>query len=203
MFAYGVEQSFHPEVGMFRFGQSLACCAAALCMMSGVAMAEKIKNPEYEMWAKFKVGAMAKIEGKTIAAGQESKQVIVNKLLELSADKAVVETTVEMEMMGQKMAMPPQKRDVPAEVEKVNIDPKNGPAPTAESKTSEETITAAGKSFDCKVTETTFEQAGSKSVAKMWACPDVPGGMVKTEAKTTGSMESTSTMTLIEFSTGG
>ncbi len=188
---------------MFRFHHVLACCVATIGLLNAGALAEKIKNPEYEMWSKFKVGAMAKVEGKTVAAGQESKQVMVTKLVELTPEKAVVETTIEMEMAGQKMAMPAQKRDVPAEIDKPNADPNAGPAPAAKSKESQETIAVAGKSLDCKVTETVFEQAGTKSVAKLWACPDVPGGMVKTEARSTGSMESTTTMTLVEFSTGG
>ena len=47
--------------------------------------------------------------------------------------------------------------------------------PQAEVKTSEETITVAGKSVKCKVTAATAETGGMKSESKMWMSEEVPG----------------------------
>jgi hypothetical protein len=184
--------------------RTLVGAAAALCLMGSVSLAEKIANPEYELWSKFKAGAMSKVEGKTVAAGQESKQTITTKLLEITPEKAVVEVTMEMEVAGQKMPMPAQKRDVPAKIDNAAIqNPAEAPnAPKPEMKESEETVTVAGKTLKCKVVETTSEQNGMKVVAKAWTSAEVPGQLVKTETKTTGPVESTTTMSLVEFSAG-
>jgi hypothetical protein len=181
--------------------------AAALSVCSP-ALAEKVKNPEFEMWSKFKPGAMSKLQGTTEAGGQKSAQTITTKLVEANTEKCVVETTVSMEVGGQKMDMPAQKREVPAMMENVAAPaaPGDAPAPGAKKpdvKTSEETVTVGGKSVKCVVTEMTSEQSGMKIAAKTWTSTDVPGGVVKMESKTTGAMESTTTQELKEFSTGG
>lgn len=175
----------------------------ALSMLcSSAALAEKVKNPEYEMWSKFKAGAMSKVEGKTVAAGTESKQTITTKLVEITADKAVIEMVIEMDAMGNKMAMPAQKREIPATIDAPAGAPATPAAPPADAKTSEETVDVAGKSLKTKVVEATSESNGMKVHSKTWTCDEVPGGLVKSEAHTTGAMESKSEMTLVEFTTG-
>lgn len=173
----------------------------ALSMLcSSAALAEKIKNPEYENWAKFKAGAMSKVEGSTVAAGNESKQTITSKLVEITPDKAVVETVVEIEAMGNKMAMPAQKREVPAMIEKpANVSADGMPAGA---KTGEETVDVAGKTLKAKVVEFESDANGMKVHSKTWTCADVPGGLVKSESHSTGAMETKTTMKLVEFTTG-
>jgi hypothetical protein len=180
--------------------------AAAVLLTAGLAQAEKVKNPEYENWAKFKAGAMSKTETNTEAMGNKTKITSVTKLVEINAEKALIESTVTMEVAGQKMEQPVMKREVPATMEKpAEQTPPTSVAPTVKPniKEGEETVTVAGKELKCKTTESTSESNGMKVQTKTWTSADVPGQIVKTETKTTGAMESSTTMQLVEFSTGG
>ncbi len=181
--------------------RTFAAAALLLAMVSS-GLAEMVKNPEYENWARFKPGAMVKLESKSIANGQELKAVTTSKLIEITPEKLVIEMTNSMEMMGQKMDSPPVKRDVSAEMDKAIV-ARTDPAQNPDIKEEKETVTVADKKFDCKVVVYTSEANGMKSVSKSWLCNDVPGGIVKTQVKTTGAVESSTDMTLIEFSTGG
>ena len=181
--------------------QTLKASLAAVCMLGVFAQAETVKNPEYENWARFKPGAMVKHATKSLANGQEITSTTTNKLIEITPEKLVVELSSSMEMSGQKMDSPPMKRDVPAEMDKAIV-ARTDPAQNPDMKEEKETVTVAGKKFDCKVVIYTSEANGMKSVSKSWLCNDVPGGLVKTEVKTTGSVESSTEMTLVEFSTG-
>ena len=180
---------------------------AAACLMAGNVMAEKMKNPEYEMWAKFKPGAMSKLQGHSEAMGQKSEQTITTKLIDLTPEKAVVETTMSMMVGGNKMDMPGQKREVLAMVEMAGVPASQpaaaGNAPKTDAKTSTESVTVDGKKLDCKVTEAHNEQEGMKTMAKTWTSEQVPGGLVKLETETSGKLESKTTQELVEFSTGG
>ncbi len=184
---------------------SLAAFAAAVMVLCSSAFAEKIANPEYVGWSKFKAGAFAKTEGSTTAAGNTSKQIITTKLLEITADKAVVEISMTMDMMGQKMDMPPQKREIAATIEAPTTPAPTAPdskTPKADLKTSDETVKVGDKEVKCKVVEADVETNGVKSHTKTWTSEQVPGNVVKLEAKTTEPMESTTTQSLVEFSAG-
>ncbi len=189
---------------MIRTFKQAACCTAAVFLMGMTAHAEMVSNPEYENWSRFKPGAMSKLEANSVANGQTMKSVMTNKLLEVTPEKAVVESSAVMEMMGQTMQGPSMKREVPAKIDQNQL-PKTPTGETADPKTSktEETVTAAGKEYKCKVTETVHENNGTKAIAKAWMCDEVPGGLVKSEIKTTGQMESTTNMMLVETSKGG
>ncbi|MBC7783100.1 MAG: hypothetical protein H7144_04605 [Burkholderiales bacterium] len=181
-----------------------ACSAIALILGAASAGAEPVKNPEYENWAKFKTGAMSKVEVVSAAAGNETKQTIVTKLLEMSPEKAVVEMNISMDMMGTKMDMPAQKREIKAMIDNTTTPTPKPDAGTKlpEVKTSQETVKVGDKEIKCTVAEATSEQNGMKTVSKTWTSPEVPGQMVKTEMKSTGTMDSTVNMKLVEFSVG-
>ncbi|HEX8325215.1 MAG TPA: hypothetical protein VF595_15035 [Tepidisphaeraceae bacterium] len=182
---------------------------AALVLSGTLGAAARAEvNPEYQSWSKCKPGATVKIAGTSEAMGQKSSQTITTKLLELTPEKAVVESSVSIDMMGQTMNQPAVKRDVPAAVtppDTSKLDPavaEKIKAAIKDVKKGEETITVAGKSYKCTTTEAASDANGMKSVTKSWNSAEVPGGMVKVEVSTTGQMTSKSTMELVEFTNG-
>ena len=53
-----------------------------------------------------------------------------------------------------------------------------------------ETLTIGGKSYKCKVMQTTMKAAGKTITSKTWMCEDVPcGGMVKMCSDAMGAMK--------------
>ena len=151
-------------------------------------------------WAKFKVGSFAKmvttsateVAGKKIETKTEMKQT----LLELTADKAVVE--METSMMGTKnstkveipltaTATPP---GLPADVKlPEGYKPQEG----------EEEVTVAGKTLKCKWYEYELEQGGNKTSTKVWISTDVPGFSVKSIVKMSGATNTEAKSELVEF----
>jgi len=162
-------------------------------MICAAARAED--NPAYAQWAKFKPGTSTTITMNSEAAGQTSKMETKATLVEVTPEKVVVESVTSMEAGGQKMDMPAQKMEI-----KKAMDPapavdaetqKQIDAAKASAKTTDESVTVAGGTFKAKCTETTTEANGMKSVSKVWTSDEVPGGMVKMEATTSGAMAST------------
>jgi len=180
---------------------STVCCAfASLFLLASVANAEKIANPAYDQWAKFKPGAFAKHEGETVAMGNANKMTMMAKLVELTDEKAVVESTTSMSGMD----MPPQKMELTKMMEKVEMPKVEGQEmPKPDTREGEERLDIAGKSLKCKTIETMMKMGDINVTSKVWMSDEVPGGMVKMESKTDGAMASTTTQKLTEFSAGG
>ena len=142
-------------------------------------------NPEYTHWAKFKVGTWVKL--KTVAGeGDEQQQMsITHKLVELTAEKAVVETSMSMEAMP--MAIPGQRRVIPARLEPPKAEDaasEEAKKVAASTKQGEEELTVAGRKIKCQWTEVTLQQDGQTIRTKTWASQEVPGQMVKLEGQT-------------------
>src|SRR5262245_29445186 len=94
------------------------CVTMALLLGVSLARAETVDNPQYKNWAKFKPGAWVKHKAQTAFGDQKTSQEMTTKLISVTPEKAVIETTMVMIMGDQKMDMPAQKMDVPAKVEK-------------------------------------------------------------------------------------
>jgi len=180
---------------MFAYRTRTALAAVAVCAFSLVARAEMIDNPTYKAWAAQKVGTSVKMRMLSEAAGNKTKMETTTTLTELTPDKAVVEAKTTMEVSGQKMDLPAQKQEIPAKIDNAG---KGTTGPKPDVKESEETVDVGGKSYKCKVTESTSEAGGNKTTAKVWMCPEVPGGMVKMVSNTDGQIKSTTTMELVE-----
>jgi uncharacterized Zn-binding protein involved in type VI secretion len=167
---------------------------------------KKIDNPTYTEWAKFKVGAFVETTTETTQMGQTSTMKSTTKLVELTADKAVIESSVVTMAGGQEYAMPATKRDEPKTIEVPDVkapEPKDKPVV----KEGEETIEVTGKKVACKTHEMTMDISGMKTWSKTWLTKEIPGGMAKMESKTDGkvgemTISSTSKTTVTKFSTG-
>ena len=154
----------------------LVLVVGAMLSLAGVSRAEQVANPAFENWKKFEAGSTSTMSMTIEAGGQKMKSETVNKLASKADDVITVEVTGTMEVLGQKQTIPTQTQKVAAKVEKDD-------APTQVGESTEK-VEAAGKTFDCKVYELAKKQANGQTVkAKMWMNDDVPGGIVKMEAK--------------------
>jgi hypothetical protein len=134
-------------------------------------------------WVKLKTTSDMTVAGHKTTTSTEMKETLVAK----TADKATVET--EMTMMGNTTK---SKADIPLTSKATGT--AQNPA-----KMGSDTITVAGKTFKCKTFEVQSEANGMKTTTKTWMADEVPGGMVKSESTSTGSMSMKSTMELVDF----
>lgn len=156
---------------------------------------QEIDNPEYQNWAGCKAGAYVKVTISSDTAGVKNESKSVSKLVEISATKAVVETTLEIPGFS----VPGQKRDIPAKVKKPDVVPPanvpNAPKPTE----GDEEIELGGKKIKCHWVESITELEGNKTVSRVWTSKEIPGGMAKMTSKTTGTFATTSSMVAAEW----
>src|SRR5262245_50187009 len=127
--------------------------AAALC-----AAGFQEKHP----WAGFKPGSFSKMKGVTVMdmGGTKTEMPMERKytLLEVTADKVVVEMEVTNSGMTNKM-----KQEIP-----LKGDGKKGEDPKVKPKTGTEEIEVGGKKYKCNWSEVESDMGGNKSVSKVW-----------------------------------
>jgi hypothetical protein len=168
---------------------AIAVLGLALCA-SSQARAEDVDNPEFGYWSKFKAGSWVTMKVETEAAGNKTEMENTTTLLEITKEKAVVETKGHMMMGGNKIDIPANKREIPAKVKKGEEPKKDAPKP----KEGDETIEVGGKKLKCHWIEVDSEANGMKTNSKSWMSDEVPGHTVKVESKSEGAMKSTTKM---------
>ena len=154
-------------------------------LVASSAAADEIDNPEFKAWSGFGVGSFVEYSMVTKGPGYETKMLMTITIVEKTEAKIVIETR--MKMSGNEM--PGQRRDILSSMETADG---WGSAPPGYKETEgEETIEAAGLSFDCHWSAATRGSSGNKQ----WRSDRIPGGLVKSE--TTGA--SNTTITLAKF----
>ena len=156
-------------------------------------------NPQYQYWAKWKVGAWAKHKMEMNRGGQAIESETVTKLLEMTEEKAVVEQAVKTKFNGQEMVLPPRKQDVKAKepAEKIKIQ-----------KEGDEEIEIAGKKFASHWYEFELDPAKGQPVPpgtpgkmkmKAWMVKEIPGGLAKSEMTPEGAEMPMMKMVAVEW----
>jgi hypothetical protein len=168
-----------------------------MCVVA--AQAEKIDNPEYQQWAKFKAGASATVEMVNKMGDTESKVRTTTTLKSIDDDKAVVSTLQVMEV-GEQEIKQTTERTIPAKVDKPE-EPAEEDKPDV--KKGDETIKVKAGTFKCETVETHMQKDDQKIVTKVWTCPKVPGGMVKMTMRSSGKMSMTTESELVEVKAEG
>ena len=165
------------------------------------ALAEEIvDNPEYQSWSKCKAGTTVTLSIETTTRGTTTKEEITRTLVELTAEKAVVEGTLKhIEPSSQNIVK--AKDAFPAKVKKADVVGPDVMPPSMKGQTmvlGDEDVTIGGKTYTCKVVQLTVTdtQSGLKTTAKSWTCQEVPGRSVKLEASYTGAVELVAKTTL-------
>jgi hypothetical protein len=176
---------------------------AVLALAVTTASAEDFPNPEFASWSKFKKGTSVTLKTTATAGGVASEVLMTTTLLETGADKLVVETATVTKVNNMEFKAS-AKRDVmktiklPDGVKKDAKDAKvEKPMGTFEEGT--ETLKIGGTEIKTKWYKSKAEIAGNKTESKTWMSDDVPGGLVKLESTTTGTVASSMKMELTEL----
>ena len=180
----------------------LASVAALVLAAAAVSAQEKVDNPEFASWSKFKKGTSTTLKVTAGAAGTNTETVVTTTLVEVGADKLVVETAGASKFNGMEFKTPATKRDVTKTIELPKGTKKEdaaGGKPPGTFEEGTETIKVGGTDVKTKWVKFKTEVDGSKTEGKMWTSEEVPGMMVKMESATTGKIASTMKMELIEF----
>ncbi len=167
-----------------------AALAVAVALTAAVARGEdKVENPEFKGWSKYKAGTSVVLKMSTEAGGQKFEATMTNKLLEVKDDKLVVETESVTKFNGMDIKAPAQKRDVAKTLDKapMGFDAKTG-KPEGTTEEGKEKVKIGGTEYECKWYKFKSKQklpTGEEEVeGQIWMSDDVPGTMVKMTSKT-------------------
>jgi len=170
---------------------------------------EMTENPMYAFWAQSKPGATATHlervkfsgpEAKAVPGGTDTKT-ITYKLLEVTPEKVVVETTVtEQEFLGL-IQQAPTRQIYPAKIPvaflKAILDETGA-------KLGKETVKYKGKDIEVLTVAGKYNKDGEDIQWKRWYVKDIPGSIVKQVRKTSkdGKTLVESTTDLADYSKG-
>ncbi|MBA4190367.1 MAG: hypothetical protein C0467_20460 [Planctomycetaceae bacterium] len=163
---------------------------------------DTVANPEFTNWSKFPKGTSVVMKISSTAAGMTSETSMTTTLLEVGADKVVVETATAIKANGMEFKTPAMKRDVAKSIPLPKGTKKEdlaGGKPPGTLEEGTETLKVGGVEVKTKWYRFKLEAGGVTTESKMWRSDDVPGMMVKMEATTTGTVASTTKMELVEF----
>jgi hypothetical protein len=176
--------------------------AIVLALPAMAAAQDKVNNPEFANWSKFKKGASVTLKSTSEFNKMSSETLIIFTLVEVGADKLVIETTSVAKVNGMEIKVPPMNRDVtktvelPKGVKKEDFTAGKPPGTTEEGT---ETLKIGGTEVKTKWYKYKADVDGTKTEAKMWISDDVPGMMVKSEMTLSGKFASTTRMEVTEF----
>ncbi len=175
---------------------------AVLVSAGGSVLAqEKVENPMYATWAKFKPGTSVTHKSTTSGAMFTAESTITTKLVEVTADKVVVEVTITSKAAGKEFQLPAMKQDYAKMVELPKGAKKEdfGKKPEGAVKEGTETLKIAGHEIKTKWYEIEVKKDGMEAKSKMWMSDDVPGSLVKMESKVAAPIAAETKMELTEF----
>ena len=167
-------------------GSIAATTLLALWVVSPVVAQEMVDNPTYKSWAAHKPGTEVVMDLQTVMGEMKMTMELTHTLLEVNAEKAVVETTAKANIPGVPAGTnpPKQKHTFNAQVPKSELDKsKLPPGVTGDIKeVGKESIDVAGKTHECTVSEFKGGNEGGEQTGKIWNSADIPGGMGKMTA---------------------
>ena len=171
------------------------------CAAHGLATDDRtVNNPVYTNWSGFPVGTMARYEQTTRAGTFEEVRVLTYELKEKSAEKLTVEITTFVAKDGEESATSRTQTAkryfrLPEGTSKEEFGSrKNALSGGAE------TVELIDRKFDTKWIVSQVKVEAGTTESRIWCCPDVPGGLVKSVSKTPAT-SSVTTVTLMEIRT--
>jgi hypothetical protein len=192
-----------------RHALSVVCAALCVAALAPLARAEQVDNPAYQSWAKCKPGSTvtykmtSEMKSPQLPSPMKSEMTITQTLKAVTPEAATIEITTKMTMNGQETTVPGNTNTVPAKIEKGKEGlPAEVQGEVSDMKTGKDTVEVNGKKYEATTQEYTVKMTQPiqmTSHVKAWNSAEVPGGMLKSETKATGPMDTTSTMTLVEF----
>ena len=167
---------------------------------------EKVDNPFYKFWSTSGVGSSVTLKETTKLAGPAAGEaggtdvkIIEHKLIERSAEKAVVEAVVtEGEIFGYVQSAP-TKHIYPAKMDKETLDEL---LKETGAKSQDATIKIGDKEMKVKHLTGTMKQGADDEVEfQFWLSEEVPGQIVKRVrvTKSKGAVVAETTIELVKF----
>jgi hypothetical protein len=160
-----------------------------------------IDNPAFATWAKQKVGTTVTQKMTTEASGNKSETTMIFKLVEVKADKVVLEVTTKVKAAGMEFTQPAQNMDVektvkvPNDKTKAEIEKNQAKGETTEG---EETLKISGKEYKTKWTKFKGKNGDIEYETQAWTSADMPNLTVKSVTKTSGKDANATSTTLVE-----
>jgi hypothetical protein len=174
----------------------LALAAAALS--TAAVQDEMVDNPEYKGWKGQKVGAWVKFKMSNDMNNMKMEGETTSKLKEITAEKAVVDQTTIVEMMGQKHENT-RPRTVPAKIKK-GTDSDGGKVEIVAE--GDEELTIKDKKVKCHWVQMKVTNKMGEQTIKNWQSDQVVGGTAKMEMSAEKPMKMTATMTVVDWKAG-
>jgi hypothetical protein len=171
--------------------------AVVVLLFSDVALAQNTPNPLYSAWMKFKPGATATYSGESRTLGIEATIETSIKLVSVASDKVTIEVRRKVTSGS----------DTVEELAKTETIQALLPAGITMVADPDEQIEVNGKSYKCKVFRAQqVESADGKKVdlglvSRTWLSEEVPGGIVRVDARTEGAIGLSTSLTLKSMST--
>ncbi len=141
----------------------------------------KVRNPDYERWAKFGVGSYLVMEGFQEYQGSRTPVRLKVTLKSKSTTRLLIER--EFYLADQHAALPSKIHSLIAEAW---IDPSRHPSTHPQSRISDlpaKRFTVKGRAFSCQGrsidADAEFPDWGSDLTATVYRCPDIPGTLVQ------------------------
>ena len=174
---------------------------AAWGLFAGLAAAaQKIDNPVYQDWARFKPGSFVTHKAVADMGAMTSETTITNTLKQVTPEKVVVEMAMVTKVAGQDMKMPPQTMEHPAKIDKPEeMEAPEGMAKPKELDRGAEELTISGKKIKTTWIKTELKQADMTVVSTVWNNADIPGQMVKMVSEMKGPMTTKTKMVLVDY----
>ena len=176
----------------------MARMALALCGLMSLAAVqdEMIDNPEFKGWTGQKVGAWVKWKADMDAGGMKMESTITSKLKEITAEKAVVEESAEMDMGGGKHTTNLPARTLPAKIKKGTDSEGAKSEVVAEG---DEELEVKGTKIKCHWVEMKITSKQGVMNVKIWRTDKVIGGAAKMTMK---SDKMNMTRTVVDWKAG-
>jgi hypothetical protein len=174
----------------------------ALCAALAAAQEDKLDNPEFANWSKFKKGTSVMVKTTSTFDGFTKNSTTISTLVEVGGDKVVVEITTVDKFLGKENKQPPIKRDINKTVALPKGAKKEefaGGKPPGTYEEGTETLDVGGAEVKAKWYKYRVDLGGTKIEAKQWTSDDVPGRVVKSEITTTGKLASTNRTEVTEI----
>lgn len=175
----------------------------ATTQLATLAAGESIDSPVYKSWAGHPVGTSITHVSVTEARGKTLETITRYKLLDLTKDKAVVETSTISDATGAKVESAPSRREIKREffllpgVKKESVG-----KPAGILKEGEETIRVADRDFKARWYDTKGRVEVGETFTRTWYSDEVPQKILKSETRVpAGGL--TTTVTLTEIKTPG
>jgi pimeloyl-ACP methyl ester carboxylesterase len=146
----------------------------------------KVRNPDYERWARYGVGTTVTFEGYQVVQGVKQGLRVTVTLASKHKDVLLLERN--FELPGDRVEQPMLAGQFYAHA-MINPDDHPFTSPkTVKNQLPNETITIRGKAMECGVMTVqaggNFPEWGSNVSAKVYQNPDIPGGMARIWLKT-------------------